>query len=737
MSIHHHNHHPEPSDERPMGEVVKFPRRKASDAPALASAPAPLEGTVLPRPATPGMPGTVSLLVAVRGHVVRVRDSEHTAKVTRGVLGVAVMIGQGWHSWLIRAWDGLTLGVYRRQIRAAEAMGDRVLLAEWVERKQQVADRRHARLTALPRMALGLAKLGAGGLIGSGVLLLGTSTLVWATGAGEFLTVPKAAGAVLRWGFDAIAFASTPALVAAPVALLWAAWREGRRRGDTPAWLVADDVGGSDGREVIPDEGAILGALRHLGIAELNKAFKAGWRPRFVLGTGRDGKGWRTQLELPPGVTVDMINRRKAVLAHNLVRLPVEVWPTEPKKQPGVLDLWVADQGSLTGPVDPWPLLHEGTTDYFTGVPVGVDIRGTTILGRLSEANYAIAGMMGSGKSTLIITLLLGAMLDPLVDIDVFVMATNADYDPMQPRLRTLLTGPGDEIVTACLATLRDLYADLTVRGKALQEHGERAVNRRLAEKDERLRPRIVVVDECQALFMHPELGEEAADITVKLISAARKYGVTLIFATPEPSTSSLPRKVISVVSNKACFAIGDQQSNDAILGTGSYTAGISATSLEPKTADGPGDIGTAMARGFQAKPGLLRSYYVAKGAGVDEVTPVVQRAMKLREDAGIGTGKAAAVVEEPRDLLADLLGVISGTEPVPAAQALAALKAAHPAHRPYAALRDRMDLVHTLGRMGVTVPATKNRYPIDPVTLRARMVDLAAVGADADDRVG
>ncbi|MEU7004458.1 hypothetical protein [Nonomuraea sp. NPDC046570] len=731
---------PLPEGGATMGEIVKFPHlvRDASQAPALPLPPAEtsvndtaaLEGTVVPRTATPPASTAATFPARLLGHVVRVRRSERGAKAARGALAAAVTVGQGWHSWLVRAGDALTLGVYRRQIRAAEAAGDQVALAEWVERKQRAADQRHARLVNLPKMVLGLAKLGAGALAGAGVLVLGISTTVWAVGAGEFLAVPKALATALRWAFDAVAFMSTPALVAAPAALIWAAYREGRRRADTPAWVVADRTDGGDGREVIPDEGAILNALRELGISRLDKAFKGGWRPRFVLPTERDGKGYHTQLELPPGVNVENINDKKKLLAHNLVRFPVEVWPTEPRNLPGVLDLWVADQGALSGAVDPWPLLRDGGGDYFRGVPVAVDIRGRTVNGRLFEANYAAAGMMGSGKSTLFITLLLGALLDPLVEADVFVMAENADYEPMKPRLRTLRTGQGSDVIQACMSALRDAYNDLTVRGKALKEHDSRAVTRELAEKDARLRPRVFVIDECQALFMHEELGEEAAEIAVKLITTARKYAVTVLFATPEPSSDSLPRKVMAVTSNKACFAIGDQRSNDAILGTGSYREGISSVDLEPKTDEGPGDVGTFMARGFTPKPGLLRGYYVSQS----DARAVVERAMKVRQDAGIGATQAA--VEAARDLCADLLDVI-GAEPVPAAQALAALKAAHPGHRPYAVMRDRADLVRALAQLGVKVPGTKNRYPIDPVTIRNSMAELATADRSEEDGAG
>ncbi|MET8050548.1 zonular occludens toxin domain-containing protein [Streptosporangium sp. NPDC005286] len=645
------------------------------------------------------------LPVRIAGRAVAVQPSPVVRQAAQVTAVAAFTVAQGWHSWAVRAADAATLGVYRRQIRAAEAAGDREALAEWVDRKEKAVHQRHGRLMDLPFLALNVAKTLGISLIGALVLLLALSTAVWATGVGSFGAVWLFVGGVIRLLLTVLKY--TWFLL--PVLALVAAWKEGRRVG-TPTWLVGP-ADGPEGRDVIPDEGAILNALRKLGISELNKAFKEGWRPRFPMPTHRDGKGYRTQLELPAGVTVEMITKKKAILSHNLVRFPIEVWPTEPKA--GVLDLWVADQGALSGPVDPWPLLHEGTVDYFKGTPDGVNIRGKVIIGRLSEANYALAGMMGSGKSTLIITKLLGAMLDPLVEIDVFVMAVNADYDPMKPRLRTLLTGTGDEIVERCLNTLREAYADLDVRGKALKEHGERAVTRALAEKDARLRPRIIVVDECQALFMHEEYGEEAVSLAVRLLNAARKYGYTLIFATPEPSSASLPRKLMAVISSKACFAIGDQQSNDAVLGTGSYTAGISAVGLEPKTDESLGDVGTCMAKGFEPKPALLRCFYVSQS----EAKQVVERAMKIRELAGINSS-AAVAVEESRDLLADLDEVLD-EERVRLADIPGLLRKLAPAWHPYQGLTG-IQLRDILTReYGVKVTNTGNVLRLDPADLR------------------
>ncbi|MFF1685945.1 zonular occludens toxin domain-containing protein [Streptomyces sp. NPDC058254] len=553
-----------------------------------------------------------------------------------------------------RAWEARTTALHSRMIRTAEAGGNEELVRQWEQRAYAYRFARHRRRVELLQMVINAPKAvatGAGATAGV-LLLLGVMLAAATHDVADVLTPLNAAVQLV----STIAFIAgviwQPFLTALPLLLLAGAWAVGRHQKTAPTWALPVDPGEQG---VIPDENAIMRALANLGIAPLNKAIKQGWQPRWVQGTVRSGNGYHAQLQLPLGVTVEMIAGRKNVLAHNLLRKPVEVWPTEPPKLPGVLDLWVADQGSLSGKVPPWPLLTEGVTDYFKGVPVAVSQRGDTIIGKLMAANYMVGGIMGSGKTSIVVALLLGAILDPLVIAEVYVMAANVDYDPLKPRLQTLVKGDDDEQLKAALDALRGLANEVTERGKLLEELGgdSTKLTREMALKDPRMRPKVVVFDECHELFMHKTYGKEAAELAIRVMKKARKVGITLIWVTVSPTADSIPRDVTRNTSHRVAFAVGDHVANDGLLGSGRHKAGITATTLIPGE-----DVGTAVTVGFTNKPfEVIRSHYVARDAekGIDEVTPVVERALKLYE----GTGPTAEPTFEPADPLTDVAATV------------------------------------------------------------------------------
>ncbi|MGW0821815.1 cell division protein FtsK [Streptomyces sp. NPDC002845] len=633
-----------------MSNVVRLHKEAALDTPTAAAVPETPSPEAAPKPAEAPKRGCRIRLAALRQAVVETR----TDPVYRAAVRHSAYIIGGTRVLTRRAWEARTTARHERMMRIAEAGGNEELVRQWEQRAYAYRFARHRRRMELLQMAVNAPKAIASAL-GSAVsvLLLIGGMLAYANrDPSDVLTPLGAVIDLVAWLAFIAGVVWEPVLLSLPGLALAAVWAVGRHQKTAPVWALPADA---EDRDVVPDENAIMRALGNLGIAPLNKAIKEGWQPRWVQPTVRSGNGYHTQLQLPQGVTVEMIAGKKNVLAHNLLRKPVEVWPTEPSKLPGVLDLWVADQGSLSGKVPPWPLLAEGTTDYFKGVPVAVSQRGEQITGKLMAANWMVGGIMGSGKSSLVIALLLGAILDPLVDVEAYVMAYNVDYDPLKPRMRVLVKGDEDEQMKAALNALRGLREDVTERGKLLEEYGGDSVKltRELALKDPRMRPKVVVFDECHELFMHKDYGKEAAELAVKVMKKARKVGITLIWVTVSPTADSIPRDVTRNTSHRVAFAVGDHVANDGLLGSGKHKAGITATTLIPGE-----DIGTAVTVGFTAKMfEVIRSYYVARDPekGIDEVTPVVERAMALYE----GTGPAAEPSFEPADHLADICAVL------------------------------------------------------------------------------
>src|SRR5690606_24807647 len=225
-------------------------------------------------------------------------------------------------------------------------------------------------------------------------------------------------------------------------------------------------------------------------------------------------------------------------------------------------------------------------------------------------------------------------VLDPVVDIDIFCFAENNDYEWLRPIASTLSTGDTAENVEACIAHLESLHESLAERGRLFREHNIDSLTRTAAEADERLRPRIVVIDECQSFFRQdkPEDRKRLVNMVVRFYSAARKYGIVLSFATPNPSDDSLPRDLMAVTSNKSCYAIGDKTRNNIVLGDKAHENGLSALGLKPMKKQGEkiislNDVGTSISVGYSDEPGVLRSYNLTK----DQKATIVARGLELR----------------------------------------------------------------------------------------------------------
>jgi DNA segregation ATPase FtsK/SpoIIIE, S-DNA-T family len=296
------------------------------------------------------------------------------------------------------------------------------------------------------------------------------------------------------------------------------------------------------------------------------------------------------------------------------------------------------------------------------------------------ERNYLIGGMPGQGKSSAGRTLCLGCVLDPTVEVKVYVFASNPDFDPFTPRLSAYVKGDDDEAVQAGLIELRTLREEVTRRGKLLERHGAAKVTRKLATRVPGLHPIVIIFDEAHELFEHPSYGAEAADLSVKVVKKARKTGITLIFLTQSPTATSIPKDLTRNCSNGIAYAVADHVANDGLLGSGKYRQGIRATELRPGE-----DRGTAVTTGLTANRfELVNSFYIPFDEDRDEVTPVITRAMALLAEHGRAvptTDTTPDADEEPgADHLTDIHTVLRGEKRVRTQVVLARLAELNPA---------------------------------------------------------
>ena len=656
---------------------------------------------------------TKALQVRTPKMVVRVQPSETTVKVARGIAMQGVTVVQGGHSWLVRLWDGLTLGVYRRQIRAAEQMGDREALADWTDRKQNAMRERRFRLMELPRMMFGLLKVVVGVLLSLAVAIPLVALLVWMTG-GDGIAVFRWVGGAIRWLFDAVAFTWSLLVFGLPLLLLVAAWREGRRRGKPPTWLATSADADID---VTIDETTIARALAALRIAQITAYLKQGLPLQFIVAARKDGRGTYAELRLPAGVPAEEISKatKRAALATGLYRATKEVWPST-GAEAGILKLWIADKGALAEGAGPYPLLTDGLVDVFKGVPFGKTLRGDPILCPVMERNTICGGMPGQGKSSAARVIMTGAALDPTAELRIWVPDTNFDFEFFKRRCSRYVMGAEDDKIEAIRDHLRDLKEEVQARGGLLVQYGEPAVTRKLADANIGLHPLFALLEEAHVAIQHKDYGEEISQLLCDIVKLGRKRGIHLIVSTQAPTKDSMPRDVTRNCSNGIAFAVGDHVANDALLGQGAYTAGHRATELIPGV-----DKGTAVVKGFSGERSeMIQAYFLDVSKKNNQVTPIIDRAMAAIEGRGMGVpglDRPVRQAETARDLLVDISEAI-GDETTPITDLPALLVRLAPQWQPYKTLSGKQ-LRADLEEMGVKVPSTGNRYPVSPALIR------------------
>ncbi|MFF3912692.1 FtsK/SpoIIIE domain-containing protein [Streptomyces sp. NPDC001852] len=369
----------------------------------------------------------------------------------------------------------------------------------------------------------------------------------------------------------------------------------------------------------------------------------------FASEVMRDGPGWRAEVDLPPGVEATAVLEKRAALAAAMRRPISTVWPEADRTaHPGRLVLWVAQRDPAKAGRKLWPLMKEGQADVYEPLPYGFDPRGNLIEITLMYSNLLVGGIPGSGKTSCALAIVLGVALDPTAELWIYELKGSGDLDSVKPICHRYVSGDEDEDLEAALAGMRSGIAEYQrraafIRSLPASEVPEgRKVTRALAEKypEQNLGPRVIVIDEVQELFTHPDYKDEAAALATRLIKKARAYGIILILLTQNPDAPSLPTSVSSSVGTRLCLAVMDWRANNNVLGTSAYERGLRATDISID------EQGTGiLARGREGI--TVRAAFIKQ----TEAEDIAKRALALRTAAGTLSGQSVGAQVEELDV--------------------------------------------------------------------------------------
>jgi S-DNA-T family DNA segregation ATPase FtsK/SpoIIIE len=624
-----------------------------------------------------------------------IRESDHPKKITTAVVSwvarstrvvarALYTVSQGHASWVRRALDALTYGPVREQIRLARLAGDREALAEWTERLVTLKDGRAKRLRALPTtLAAGLRALWvmlcvlAGLLVVVGLWLAFTPDSIGWDGWWSLIRH------LLDQTLTALSLAVHTSVWAALPTLLVAAWREGHRAAAPPRWLYSPEERAEQDAEITAD--VITAALRHVKIPALTRYLSGGGVLEYVITPREQGGGTYTQVRLPMGVTAaELLSSAKVeLLAGNLGRHRHEVWPQREKDTDArVLDLWIADKGTMDKPAPPWPLLTDGEVDVFTDrLPWGVTMRAEQITVGMLQKHWLVGATSKQGKSTVLRLLALGLALDPTVELHIADLKGDGDWSMFAPRAATLIEGSADEHAEATTEMLERGVAEVAHRYDAKRAAGivgaiPREVSRRTGSG---FHPIYLIIDECQVLYGAPHpIGGAKDDARAwraakKLHDQARAVNVHLLQATQRPDDRTLPARVREGAHVRCALNVPNHETAKMILADAA-DRGARPQDLRPGS-----DAGTVVATGeVEDIPNgqafaIVRTHYVS----TKDAYTVIARATTILHRAGRTITTDQPVDPEPaRDLLTDVATVLDGHDKLRSADMLHQLRA-------------------------------------------------------------
>ncbi|QJY51234.1 FtsK/SpoIIIE domain-containing protein [Pseudonocardia broussonetiae] len=431
---------------------------------------------------------------------------------------------------------------------------------------------------------------------------------------------------------------------------------------------------------VKPTADMVVDALCRIGLPgmTLNAADRVRDEVRIVApGVATSAHGYTLEMELPPGVTAEMVVGKRGPLAGALRRDLGCVWPSgNEDRHPGYLRLFLSHKPMNKAVQPPWPLAAGKPVDIFEPLPLFTDEEMRWVsLTLAGTPHLAVGGASGFGKSVWLRQLSCAVAFDLRVRIVVIDGKRSGDLDHVRKLAHAFHEGADPDDVEAVAGELRGLVAEYLKRSKFLsalpaEERSPKVTSALATKYPERLSPIVVFYDEVQEGTQYGVKGnredkairDEITGQLTRLSRVGRSAGIYLVLASQRPEADVIPSSIMGNCSIRVAFKVSDQTHNDQILGTSARKNGIDATMF------GTRDKGMAWLKGGDdVDAQVVRSW--SEMVDVAVAVELADKAFELRRAAGMLTGQAAGEAPEPVlevDLLDDVRDVMDHP-PVPA----------------------------------------------------------------------
>ncbi|PSK47986.1 DNA translocase SpoIIIE [Streptomyces sp. 111WW2] len=353
-----------------------------------------------------------------------------------------------------------------------------------------------------------------------------------------------------------------------------------------------------------------------------------------------DGQAWSAVFDLPSGLpTKKALNAKESIAG--ALGVAVQQLHQSRGDREGRVHLRVSLALPFTGEPVQGPLLAMDRANLWQPIPMGVNLRGESVWTSWVERSGLFGGEPGSGKSAAANDLLLAAALDPTVRLYLADGKAGADITPYEPIAAMFDTNGDPEKL---LEILRHIWnVEIPQRRALAKEHGSRKLTAEMAARDPRVCLAVLLVDEWSSYGAAAEkkTRDELERLLRLIVQQGRALGVITLAATQKPDSDSVPTGIRDILSIRWAMRCLTPQASDTILGQGYASAGHNAQEIL-KSQRG---VGIYM-DGEGAEPDLTLSYYYDD----DEVELILDRAYKLRAEAGTLPGSGPTLADQLRD---------------------------------------------------------------------------------------